>query len=333
MSAPTISVVMPVYNSEKYLYEAIDSILNQTYTNFEFIILNDGSIDKIEEIILSYDDQRIVYVKNEENLQIVKTLNKGISLAKGKYIARMDADDISLPERLERQIEFMESNPDIDVCGTGYIALGKKRFIFKPLKKHEYIKIKLLFTSPLAHPTVLMKKEIFDDYQYDEGYPKAEDYALWIQLINHFTFANISDPLLYYRIHDNQTTVKYDTLQLDSTRKVMKKYLANIMPEKDILESNVLLHQDISLRKRVDIDLAEDWLLKLIKNNNDKAFFSQDILTENIFELWRSQCFSQTGLGLSLLNKFYKSELFLSGRLSALQHVKFIIKCLLKYQK
>ena len=111
---PEITVLMPVYNGEKYLRPAIESILNQTFSDFEFLIINDGSTDNSESIILSYKDERIRYVKNENNLKLIKTLNKGIDLARGKYIARMDADDISLPTRLEREIEYMESHPE---CG------------------------------------------------------------------------------------------------------------------------------------------------------------------------------------------------------------------------
>ena len=167
MNMPMISVIMPVYNGEKYLCEAIDSILNQTYTDFEFIILNDGSTDKTEEIILSYDDPRIVYVKNETNLQIVKTLNKGIALAKGKYIARMDADDISLPERFEKQLKFMEQYPSIDVCGTWMRIIDKPKQVWTYPEKHEEIKAQLLFNTPLSHPTLIIKKSFFNDFKYE----------------------------------------------------------------------------------------------------------------------------------------------------------------------
>lgn len=115
---PAISVLMPVYNSEKYLNEAIESILNQTFVDFEFIIINDASNDNSENIIESYQDSRIKYFKNEKNLGVAKTLNKGLKLAQGKYIARMDSDDISLPERLYKQFKFMEVYNDIDVCGS-----------------------------------------------------------------------------------------------------------------------------------------------------------------------------------------------------------------------
>ncbi len=148
---PLISVVMPVYNSEKYLEEAINSILNQTFTDFEFIILNDGSTDKTEDIILSYSDSRILYIKNKTNLQIVKTLNKGIELASGKYIARMDSDDISSPERFEKLIEFMENNHEIDICSTWLETFGNRKKIWKNPLSHEEIKATLLFNSAKVH--------------------------------------------------------------------------------------------------------------------------------------------------------------------------------------
>lgn len=157
-----ISVVMPVYNGEKYLREAIDSILNQTCTDFEFIILNDASTDETEEIILSYDDPRITYARNETNLQIANTLNKGIALAKGKYIARMDADDISLPERFERQIKFMEDNPDIDVCGCSMKTFGMQNVIYRVPKTHDEIMVKLLCGFALAHPTIMGKRSFLN---------------------------------------------------------------------------------------------------------------------------------------------------------------------------
>ena len=120
-----ISVLMPAYNAEKYIGEAIESILNQTYKDFEFIIINDGSIDRTEDIILSYDDPRIIYLKNKENSGIVASLNNGLKQAKGQYVARMDADDISLPTRFEKQLQYMESNQHIFVLGTSLILFGE----------------------------------------------------------------------------------------------------------------------------------------------------------------------------------------------------------------
>ena len=125
MTKPMVSVVMPVYNGSKYLKEAIDSILNQTFTNFELIIINDGSTDNSEDIIFSYQDRRIYYLKNEHNKGICITLNRGLDNARGKYIARMDCDDISMPQRLAKQVNYLERHRDVGALGTDIITFGK----------------------------------------------------------------------------------------------------------------------------------------------------------------------------------------------------------------
>ncbi|MFN5442865.1 MAG: glycosyltransferase family 2 protein, partial [Crocinitomicaceae bacterium] len=163
ITPPDVSVVMPVYNGEQYLKEAIESILSQTYVNFEFIIINDGSEDNSEEIILSYNDPRIVYIKNLENLKLIKTLNIGFSKAKGKYIARMDADDISLPRRLEKQVDYLERNPDIGVLGTGVFLKGEKEI--SKLLYHtddKSLRFALAFYCPFIHPSVVLRKAVLD---------------------------------------------------------------------------------------------------------------------------------------------------------------------------
>lgn len=149
---PKVSVVMPAYNAEKYIGESIKSILNQTFIDFEFIIINDGSRDRTKEIILSYSNDRIVYLENEINSGIVVTLNKGLEYATGEYIARMDADDIAVAERLEKQIEFMEENKDVGVLGTGICIFGEdvqeqaRVFTTNP----EQLKAELIFNSCIA---------------------------------------------------------------------------------------------------------------------------------------------------------------------------------------
>ncbi len=324
MNNPMISVVMPVYNGEKYLQEAIDSILNQTFTDFEFIILNDGSTDKTEEIIVSYDDPRIVYVKNEINLQIVETLNKGIELAKGKYIARMDADDISLSERFEKQITFLQKNSNIDILGTWFETFGKKEYIQKLPTEHEQIKSDLLLYTPLAHPSIFMKREIFKQYQYSVNYPKAEDYALWIQLISKFNFSNIPEVLLLYRLHNNQTSSSLDSVQLDSTVKAVNQLL--IQFDNKLSKEDLSIHDDIISRKIISLDELEKWLLKLLTINTDKHFFTEHALQKSMFLIWRSQCSLPRKNSMMVIKRFYLSPLFLKNRLSFFEHIKFIIK-------
>lgn len=205
-----VSVVMPVYNGALYLKEAIDSILSQTHTNLELIIINDGSTDDSEQIILSYTDERIVYLKNEVNSRICVTLNRGLDIAKGKYIARMDCDDISVPERLQKQVEYMEQNPSIGILGSDIIVfgegIGERIFTFEHDKN--CCKAGLLFNTCFAHPAVMIRKSLLDGhkFRYDEEYRGLEDFELWYRISRYADLINLSFPLLRYRKHKSQET-------------------------------------------------------------------------------------------------------------------------------
>jgi len=200
---PKVSVLMPVYNTaEEFLREAIESILNQTFTDFEFIIINDGSTNNAKETILSYEDKRISYVENEQNIGLIKTLNKGLSLAQGEFIARMDSDDISLPKRFEKQVEFFEKNPEIGILGTWFKYIPSNRVI-EPFTDSKKIKECLLVNSnTIGHPTVMIRKSVIDEFsiKYDENAIYVEDYALWLSLIDKVNFANLDEVLLEYRV-------------------------------------------------------------------------------------------------------------------------------------
>ena len=229
-----ISVILPVYNAELYLKEAIESILNQTYTNFELIILNDGSSDNslhmIEEL-MRYDN-RIVLV-NRENKGLVYTLNEGIKLAKGKYIARMDADDISLSNRFEKQIELLETK-NIDICGCHYLLVDENNNInglnLTPLS-HEMCFLSLASKVPFAHPSVMIRKEFLEknDLLYGQSaYKIAEDFDLWMRMYEKGAiFGNVNDILFRYRILDNSLS-KVNSIGLaKDTKNMLNDFLKN----------------------------------------------------------------------------------------------------------
>lgn len=202
---PEVSVIMPVYNAELYLDAAIKSILKQTYENFEFIIINDGSSDKSLEIIKKYKDKRIVLI-SRENKGIISSLNEGIESAKGKYLARMDADDISLPHRLEKQVEFIEQNK-LDVCGGDFIIINHlEKEIGSGImpKKLDEIVLTLGFNVPFAHPSVLIRKDflIKNNISYGKNGKKfAEDLDMWLCMFNQGAkFGNLNQKILLYRI-------------------------------------------------------------------------------------------------------------------------------------
>lgn len=201
---PFVSVLMSVYNAERYLEEAVQSVLIQTYENFEFIIVDDGSEDSSLAIINRIKDKRIRLIVNKKNKGLIYSLNKGLEAAVGKYIIRMDADDISDPERFDTQIRFMEKHPEIGISGTAYQSFGEG-FSFKtrilesnPLQN----KADLMFYPVLAHPSVIMRKSVLDEnnLRYREEFKNAEDYGLWVEASNFTKISNVRKKLLNYRI-------------------------------------------------------------------------------------------------------------------------------------
>lgn len=213
INSPELSVIMPVYNGEIFIRDAIESILNQTYRNFEFIIINDGSIDKTQEIIESYSDSRIICLENQENIGISKSRNKGLSIARGSYIAIMDADDISMPDRFSKQIVFLKEHPEVGVCGGWMEVINRdgrkiKTRITPTLPK--VIHFALMFNCCIGQPTVMYKKAIIQDIGgYNPDIIAAGDYDFWIKTVGHHKIANLPEFLLKYRVHGKNISKKY----------------------------------------------------------------------------------------------------------------------------
>lgn len=325
MNSPVISVIMPVYNGGDYLREAIDSIINQTYTDFEFIIINDGSSDNSEEIILSYSDERIRYVKNQENLQIVKTLNKGISLARGEFIARMDADDISISNRFEKQIEFMNSHPEISVCGSWIELFGAAEGVCRYPAVHEEIKAELIYNTALAHPSLLIRKSFFDTYQYEDKYNKAEDYVLWTKAVRTHMFANIPTVLLKYRLHNNQTDSSIQTSQADLGRLIMLDNIGCNLSDTECVNFNKLAtYQFISVKE------MESLWGEISRSNSVSAFLESRLLENALIMRYWAVLNRNTEKGLPLFKEFSKSKLNSLKQVSILKKIEFFVKCLFK---
>ncbi len=226
LSIPIISVAMPVFNGEKYLEQAIDSILNQSFEEFEFIIINDGSTDNSLKILQEYQksDSRIILV-SRENRNLATTLNEIIDLASGKWIARMDQDDIAMPFRFERQLHWLDQT-NADICGSWVQRFGTKdNRIVKFHENDELIKAEMLFASPFAHPSVMMKTEYLKKLRYDSEFEKAEDYDLWVRSVQAgCKMTNVPEVLIRYRVHSDQITTRtYSIVQLQA-QKIRQKY-------------------------------------------------------------------------------------------------------------
>lgn len=227
---PLVSVLIPCYNAEKYVEQALRSIMNQSYTNLEIIAADDCSTDNTLTILktLAAEDNRIRIVNNPVNLKIVKTLNTLIDLANGKYIARMDADDISLPDRILKQVRFMEKHPDYAICGTNAYHINESNeitgFSYLPITNKDIQKYKIIH-SPFYHPSILVKTEILKNNKYNESYLYAEDYELWIRILSKYKAHNLRDYLLAYRVFPEQTSTRKREEQLQITKHIYKNYV------------------------------------------------------------------------------------------------------------
>ncbi|HBC99499.1 MAG TPA: hypothetical protein DC053_09270 [Lachnoclostridium sp.] len=201
---PLITIVMAVYNGEQYIEETIESLLNQSYKNIELIIVDDGSKDNTAEIIQTFHDSRIKLLKNDENMRLAYSLNKAIQVSTGKYIARMDADDICIKDRLDMQVEYMESNPAVAVLSGLAKQFGSSNRLMHFPVEHEAIKIELLFGNPMCHPAVMFRRNQIPEW-YNNAVVAAQDYELWSRLIWKVHFYNLPQVLVRYRIHESQT--------------------------------------------------------------------------------------------------------------------------------
>lgn len=213
MNSPSISIILPAFNSEAFIAEAIRSLLSQTFTDFELIIINDGSTDRTEEIILSFSDPRIHYHRNQKNSGLICTLNKAIDLAKGKYIARMDADDICIPERLSIQKNFLDQNVDIAAVAAPVIFIdraGKETGVWE-LDRQTLLPARIKKVMPyencIAHPSVMIRGVVLKEFRYKDYQKNIEDYDLWLRLLNRgYAIGKTGMPLLLYRVHEASIT-------------------------------------------------------------------------------------------------------------------------------
>lgn len=335
---PSVTVLMPVYNGETYLREAIESILNQTFSDFEFLIIDDGSTDSSVRIIRSYDDARIRLIRNDENIGLTPTLNRGLDLAKREYIARMDADDIAMPRRLERQVAFMERNRDICVCGTWVEKFGEgiKTAIWKSPSSPEMLKVSLSFSNSIAHPSVILRGEYVskNKIRYSEDYRYAQDWELWQRLSAFTKLANLPETLLRYRIHSQSIGSVHAEGQRDLATTICLNGLKrlNITPSEQESE----LHRKIFVfgyektKTRAFGIAAEEWLLKLSAADQASETFDRRTLDVFLAETWFRICSSITLFGLWTLKLYLSSPLKKHSPMGAKQNLKFLVKCLLR---
>ena len=279
MDRPMITVLMAVYNGEKFLKEAMESILNQTYKDFEFLIINDGSTDKSVEIIESFNDPRIRLVHNEKNLKLIASLNKGISLARGKYIARMDCDDISMPERFEKEVEFLENHSDYGMVGTCYNiidAQGKVQRNVSYPSNPDLIKLFLSLTCPLVHGSVMIRAELLKKNLYGSNdFSAVEDYELWTRIAEKSKIYNIPEHLFRYRIYGESFSDSKSQLMHEQTVELSKVlYKKNKREYKRIVKEQIFDNKCSS-----ETDEAKEFINKWLFGLANRFLYVCDVPT------------------------------------------------------
>ncbi len=334
MNRPLISVIMSVYNGADYLNEAVGSILAQTVEDFEFIIIDDCSTDSSAGILETYDDSRIKIVRNDRNIGLTRSLNIGLKLAEGRYIARMDADDIAFKERFAKQIEFLKRNPEVALCGTWAEIFGiyGSDKIFDYPSEDEYIRGEMPFINPFVHSTIMIDRDCIDEkVEYDESYVTAQDYELWARLGQKYKTGKVEEILLKYRFHKKQITLDRTGEQIEAADAVRKRELNRIGVSFD--DKEFYIHRQISSEQYTDsLDFVEDagkWLIRLIRENETSGCLKKDIFMEIVAGRWYRICNSATSLGFRVFRLYlsceelYKKQSLVENMLLALKSLVY----------
>ena len=289
-----VTILLPAYNAALYLRDSLDSIMRQAFKDFDVLLIDDGSMDDTSKIAIEYSniDRRIKYYKNEKNIGLIKTLNKGLSLAKGEYIVRMDADDIMFDDRLYKQVKYMDSNPECFVCGGQMEYIGGLTGM-APILPQKYEDLPLI-NCPLYHPTTIIRNSAIKQFglKYNDSYKHAEDYKFWSDIIfsHPNSIANIKDVVLFYRISNNQITAKYSDEQ-DLISKIVRR--ENVQ--------HVLVPYGIKLPEVVNCEIIEKVSSLIRKEHIDAA----EILTLVLCMLYMSMENSYVRIKHFILSKDY----------------------------
>jgi len=317
MSNPRVSFLLPVYNSGTTLKQTLDSLLTQTFTDFELLVVDDGSTDDTSEILDSCSDPRLRVLTNPQRLRLAGALNRGIQQALAPLIARMDADDLSRPGRLSRQLGFMDEHPEIVMCGTWTRPFGDKN-----KKQERYplaaddIKAFTLFNCPFSHPSVMFRKEVFlkENLVYDGSFYPTEDYELWTRVVHRFPCANLPEVLLDYRVHaQSMTGADWENMDVQACRLLHNQFsLLGVT----LSEEDSRLHRDIGMARvqANDADRAAGHLESLLTKNLKDSFCPEPAFTREVQERWFHVCMNMKGDSSNRLKLYMDKRIWPNGK-------------------
>lgn len=285
---PMISVIMSTYNEEKYIETSLKSLLNQTFKEFEIIIVDDASTDHTRQLIEGLQDERIHLLCNEENQGLTKNLNKALKYAKGKYIARMDGDDIAFSKRFEKQYQYMEKHPDTMLVSCYTKSFGDSDLVFALPDKSDVLKVRMLVRPVYAHPGFMMRRELIEaGYRYNEEYRTAQDYEFASRVAEQYKIGLVPEVLLFYRVHKKQISAKAGNQQFNNADKIRKRQLERLGIQ--LSEAEWQMYQALVKEAKVndleEFDKVYEIIQKMVECNKKSKIYPSKIMERTLKQM------------------------------------------------
>ena len=316
---PKVTVFIPVFNREKYVGDAIESILGQSFPDFEILLVDDGSTDQSVEIIRSYTDSRIRLVCHEKNFGIPKTRNKGVECARGEYIAMLDSDDRAYPNRLEKQVAFLDANPDYAQVGSWCQMMDEQGQPLKTIKRQpvhpDDVHAQFLFRCAISNRSIMARTAILQEYGYRNDYPRCQDYELHVRLAKRFKMGNIPECLVYGRIHPQQITGQTPDLGDAKKQEIISNQLHELGMDFSVTDLNP--HLMLSRMRKFHftpsmdyLEWAKEWLEGLQRANQQSRRYAEPAFSRALSDKWFQACWTaRKKLGWAIWRHFFSSPL------------------------
>lgn len=334
MSSPLVSVITPVFNAAAYLDVSLDSVMRQTFTDFELIIVDDGSTDRSMDIVASRDDRRIRVVQHGENRGLAAARNTGLAAARGEYVAWLDADDACHPKRIAEQVTFLDSNQNVAICGTWAKTIGEQsgqRWRY-PMDDAT-LKARMLFDDPFVTSSVMLRRKVLskNDLWFDLSFPPAEDYELWERVLRVSGAANIPRFLTSYRLHGAQTSVNALARQRENVWRVQERQLHRLGVFPSAEEKDV--HARLGLYQYAEDDRfikeAKTWLERLSGANRATGVYPREVFDYVLFTKWAGVCGGARKRPVYAMRLFQSSALARAARLTDMHRLQLMARCFL----
>ena len=333
MNSPTVSVVMPVYNAANFIGAAISSILAQSFRDLELIVIDDCSTDETLNVVRKFEDPRMRVIKNGSNMGRAASDNAAMPNVRGKYVAKMDADDISLPRRIQKQVEFLDKNKDIDVVGSWMQNFGSSTYLNKYPSDPDLARCWSVFTLPVGNPSVMLRTRLFTErgFTYNPHLRQSEDFEFFSRYAQLMTVASIPEPLVLYRTYP--TVRPFMNERAIAARMVRERLLERWGLRFSLVEAqyhHAIAESDISLGPTRSFEPYHDWLRRLLAHNSAAPWFQKTAFESYLAEKWFNLCYLNPSSSFRSVRAYVKSPLSHLYRVSPQLWLKFVAKATAK---